>query len=232
MRLDPVAHRRKPARALGSLAFAVACVAVFTGLYARAGHQVAVLAVSRVVPEGASVTGTDLTVVRLSSTGGVESIPASDMATVVGRRAAEELEPGTLLATDELVARYSPPAGTSIVGVGVGASQLPASGISPGETVDVILTVPPGDQGVASGGAVATDGQPGTDSATSTTGAQPVSFGAVLVPDATVMAVASAPSSNATTTVVSLLAPSTLAPALADASAAGEAALVIVAPGS
>ena len=232
VRLDPTNHGRKPARAVAYLALVVACVAVFTGLYARAGHQTAVLALARPVPAGAAVTTQDLTIVRLSGTSGIPSVPATEISAVVGRHASEELQPGSLLEVDDLVASYSPPRGRSLVGVAVNASQLPASGVSPGETVDVVLTGTPGQQDVVSSSSnVAPTSSAG--GSTDSSGAQPPSTGIVLVPDATVVAVAAGPaSSSSNTTVVSLLAPLAVAPILAGASAAGQAALVVVAPGS
>lgn len=227
LRLDPVGHRRRPALAVGSLALVIACVAAFTGLYARAGDLVSVIAVAHTVPQGATVTANDLTVVRMSATTGVASIRASDAAEVVGRRAAEQLEPGTLLATDELVTRFAPPSGKSIVGVAVKTGQIPASGVSPGETVDVIVTGLPEDSSAVA------SGQPDGDAATPTIDGESISSGTVIVPGATVVEVAPSPdSSDSGTTVVSLLIRSSLAPLVASASVAGQAALVIVTPGS
>lgn len=230
LRLDPVARRRRPALAVGSLALVVACVAVFASVYLKAGSQVAVLAVDRRVPQGQILTAGDLAVVHISTNSGISTVPVAEDAEVIGRRAAEPLEPGTLLTQSELVTSFSPPAGESIVGVAVKEGQLPASGVAPGETVDVILTGTPGDPDSAPASPDATDLQ---DGATAATGTEPSGAGTVLVSDATVLeATASPASSGSDATDVSLLTASTLAPLVASASAADQVALVVVAPGS
>jgi hypothetical protein len=146
MRLDPVGSRRRPALAVGSIALVVACLAVFVSVYLKAGSQVSVLAVARTVPQGQILTANDLTTVRVSVGSRIETVSAADAASVVGHRAAELLEPDTLLTTDELVTSFAPPAGESVVGVALKDGQLPASGVAPGETVEVILTGLPGEQ--------------------------------------------------------------------------------------
>jgi len=237
LRLEPVRPRRRPALAVGSLALVVACVAIFASAYLKAGNQTAVLVVARTVPAGQVVTVGDLTTVRLSTGAGLSTIAAGDVTGAIGRRAAEQLDPGALLTPSDLVASYAPPAGDSIVGVALKEGQLPASGLVDGETVDVILTGPPGqpdadtvtpdtssDPAAAAPGATTTTS--GSDVSSGTTGI-------VLVPGATVLEVSpSSASLGSDAFDVSLLTPSTLAPLLADASAADQAALVVVAPGS
>ncbi len=230
LRLDPIAHRRRPALAAGSLALVVACVAVFTSVYLKAGREISVLAVGRTVPQGQILTASDLIVVRISSNSGITTVPVAESSAVVGRRAAEALEPGTLVTTNELVTSFSPPAGKSIVGVALKEGQFPESGVAPGESVAVILTVPAGVQDSASVGANAT-GDLGAGGAP-TAGTQPNGAGSVLVPDATVLEAVPSPASGSDAVDVSLLTASTLAPLVASASAAGQVALVVVAPGS
>jgi len=239
LRIAPIGHRRRPALAVGSLALVVACVAVFISVYMKAGHQVEVLALTRSVPQGQMLTTADLKVVRMSVATGVESVPAAEAASVVGRRVAEGLEPDTLLSTSELVADYSPPVGQAIVGVAAKEGQVPASGVVAGETVDVVLTGLPGEQDepVATGDGDGSSADTATSTATGTAAEgsddEPgVAAGTVLVPDATVLEASLSPASSGSDTMdVSLLMPSSLAPLVASASTAGEIALVVVAPG-
>ncbi|HXQ61754.1 MAG TPA: SAF domain-containing protein, partial [Acidimicrobiales bacterium] len=196
-------HRRRPALAVGCLALVIACVAVFVSVYLKAGNQVSVLAVEKAVPQGQVLTVNDLTVVRISMTAGIASVPAAEASAVVGRRAAERLEPNSLLTASELVTNYSPPAGDSIVGVATKEGQIPASGVAPGETVDVVFTGPPGEQDSTVGSA---GEQQGATGVTVTSGGVPSSAGTVLVPDATVLEVAPSPASSGSDAVdVSLL---------------------------
>lgn len=232
-RLDPRGHRRRPALAVGSLALVVTCVAVFVSVYLKAGHEDSVLALARAVPEGVVLTPGDLMSVRISTTSGVVTVPTDDASAVVGRMAAERLEPDTLLSTNELVTRYAPPAGESVVGIAAKEGQIPASGVAPGETVDVVLTGLPGAQDSASptsdttGGDQSASGTPSSSGAVASTSAP----GTVLVADATVIDVVPSPASSGSDDVdVSLLTSSALAPLVATASAAGQVALIVVAP--
>jgi len=192
-----------------------------------------VLAVSRAVPQGHVLKADDLTIVRISRSTAVATVAAGEASVVVGHLAAQLLEPDTLLTTNELVTSYSPPAGASIVGVAVKEGQLPASGVAPGETVEVILTGLPGEQ-LSSSLSVGSIGVPQSGGTTGTTpGVASATAGTVLVPDATVLeAGPSAISSGSGAVDVSLLLPSTLGPVVASASAANQVALIIVAPAS
>jgi hypothetical protein len=206
-------------------------VAIFVSVYLKAGSQVSVLAIARTVPQGQVLSGKDLTVVRISAGPGIDTLSADEASAVVGHRAAETLEPGSLVTASELVTSYSPPTGESIVGVSAKEGQFPASGVAPGETVEVILTGIPGESDVSVG---STDGgvQSGSVGATASS-VEPPLGGAILVPDATVLEATTAPASSGSDAIdVSLLTPSTLAPLVANASAAGEVALVVVTPGT
>jgi hypothetical protein len=239
LRHDPVGHRRRPALAVGSIALIVACVAVFISAYLKAGNQVSVLAVARTVPQGHVLTASDLTTVRVSASAGIATVPAAEASTVVGHRAAELLQPATLLSMNELVSRFAPPLGQSIVGVAAKEGQLPASGVAPGETVEVILTGLPGAQDSSvTPDATGAEQSPAAGGVAAASGSQTGLAGTVLVPAATVLEATASPTSASPTSSeagdvdVSLLVPSTLAPFVASASVAGEVALVIVTPKS
>ena len=229
-RLDPVGSRRRPALAVGSIALVVACLAVFISVYVKAGSHVSVLALTRAVPEGQVLTASDLTAVRMSVTSRIESVPASEAGSVVGRRAAELLEPNTLLTTNELVTSFSPPGGDSVVGLALKDGQLPASGVAPGETVEVILTGQPGEQD-STVVPDSTGSDPGATAADSGTSGATGTAGSVLVPAAIVLETALPSASSESGAIdVSLLTPSSLAPFVASASVAGDVAVVIVKP--
>jgi len=224
LRLDPRSRHRRPALAVGSIALVVACVAVFVSLYMRAGHEVSVLAISRPVAQGQIVSANDLTIVRISTTSSIETLPATDGAVVVGRRAAEPLEPNTLLTSSELSTGVSPPGGEAIVGIAAKEGQLPASGVAPGESVDVILTGLPGSADATTG--VNDQASGAYDSASDVPGT-------VLESGAQVLDVVPSPSSSGSNdVVVSLLVSRTTAPLVATAAAADQIALVVVAPRS
>jgi hypothetical protein len=224
LRFRGSAHRRRPTVAIASLALVTSCVAIFTGLYLHAGNRVAVLAVARDVPQGHVVTSDDLIVVSISLSAGLSPIPAGDLRRVVGHRAAVSLLPGTLLGVKDLAVGTGPARGNAVVGVATKVGQLPAGGVATGDTVDVILT---GSPATLATGAVA--GVPATGSSAAS---GEVEVGGILAPNATVTGVAAPSSASPDTIVVSVLVPSTLAPLVANASAAGQTALVLVGPSS
>lgn len=209
LRLAPTRSGRRPRLIAGSLVLLTACTALFVSAYLRAGHQLEVLAVAKPVPQGAVLTPGDLRVVRISTAGGIDPVRASAAASVIGRPTSVPLVPGTLLAMSELSGSPRVGPGEGIVGVALKPGGLPAGGLSPGEQVDVVLTLPPGspDAGALS-------------SAPSTS---------ILAADVLVTAVEATPSSSgSSTTVVSLLAPRDEAAVIAGASASGQVALVVV----
>lgn len=209
LRLAPVRRRRRSGLLAASLVLFTACTALFVSAYLRAGHQVAVLAVAKAVPQGGVVSADDLAVVRLSASGGLAPIAATSASEVVGRRAAVPLVPGSLLTMSEVTSAPTIDPDQAIVGVALRPSQLPSGGVSPGEEVDVVLT-----------------GVPGTPYAS---GAPSSVSASVLASNALVTAAAlTSASSTAGTTVVSLLVPRVQAGVIASASSAGEVALVLV----
>ncbi len=217
-------HRRRPVVAVASLALVAFCVATFTTIYLNAGTRYAVLALSQEVTQGHTITSNDLTVVRISRAAGLSPVPASDVSHVVGKRAAVSLVPGTLLSFADLTLRGSLTRDKAVVGIATKAGQLPAGGVAVGDSVEVVLTGSPATlAGGASGGLSST-----SSSATSAV----LEVGGVLASDAVVTAVAAPSPSSPDTIVVSVLIPTAMAPLVASASAAGQAALVLVSPNS
>ncbi len=226
LRLEPRSIRRRPILALSSALLVAVCVATFTSLYLRAGHEVSVLAIARPVSQGQILTDQDLSVVRISMSSGVTAVSANSAATVVGRRVSVPLEPGALLVPADVTTAPSLPAGYAIVGVVLKSGQLPASGVVPGEAVDVVMTGAPGTP--YSGSSGSGDQSSGQSEPGGVSGP-----GTILAPEVSVTDVAVSPaSSGSDTVVVSLEVPRTLAPVIASASAAGQAALVVVTPES
>ena len=214
-------YRRRPILAVASVVLVTSCVAVFTSAYLHAGKKVAVLAIAHNVPQGQPITKNDLTVVDAAFSRGFVPIPAQDASRVVGQTAAVSLLRGTLVTQAELADRGEPPNGSAIVGVATKVGQLPAGGVVDGDTVDVVLT------GSLS---TLTDGSSDDGSSAASVPAGAVEVGGVLAHDATVTDVTQPTSSDPDTVVVSVSIRSSLAPLVASASAAGQAALVLVAP--
>jgi hypothetical protein len=206
--------------------------ALFSSAYLKASRQVAVLGITHAVPQGGVVTAADLTVVHVSLSAGLAPVLADDAARIVGRRAAVGLVPGSLITMADLSDGALVPSGEAVVGVSVKASQLPAVGVVPGDSVDVVLTGIPGQPAFTTTSTGASSGQASdVGSGNALAGSEPsVLAGVVLAPHVLVTGSSPETASNGSTTDVSLLVPSVVAPVLASASAAGQVALVEVAP--
>jgi hypothetical protein len=113
-------------------------------LVGAAGDRVPVLAVARTVAAGQTIAPEDLTVARVAADPALHPVAAADRDTVVGRVAAVELRPGSLLTAAQVTDTAVPAAGEQVVGVTARPGQVPARGLRPG---DRVLVVPvPGDQ--------------------------------------------------------------------------------------
>jgi len=230
VRLRPVSARRRPVLVLGSALVVVASSAVVAVSFQHAGRTTPVLAASEALSAGALVEPSDLRVVDVHVPGGVPVVPASGASSLVGRQASTAVPAGSLLAPSDVAGAYAPSRGYAVVGVAVTASQMPAGGVAAGEEIDVVVTTPAGSQVAAS--APASNGSPvGTDLPMGAVSAEQP--GSVVVGGVPVLSVATpAPASSATgDVVVSVLVPVLDAPTVADLSAAGDLAVVIVAPG-
>jgi hypothetical protein len=124
----------------------------------------AYVAVGQRVPIGAQIKATDLTTVELSGGQGLSAIPASQIDSVIGRHAAVELVPGTLVAKAELNDKTLLTEGDAEVGIR--ATILPSNALKAG---DQILLVPNSTNANAPAGTVSFNatlidiGAPGTD---------------------------------------------------------------------
>ena len=224
LRLAP-SRRRRPRLLIGSVAILLACTALFVSAYERAGRQMGVLAVVKAVPQGGTIEASDIAVARMSASGAIVPIPASELDAVVGRRASVALVRGGILTASDIARSSTIPAGDAVVGIAAKSSQLPSEGIAPGETVDVVLTGVPGSPVLTPGSSAA----PSNGTSGAVVGSQPLQLaGAVLAPNALVTGVGSTSAAGTDQTDISLLVPLSVAPLIATASAAGQVALIVV----
>jgi SAF domain-containing protein len=146
-RLRELPRRRRPAMIALAAALVGAGILASAVLYQRADHQVPVLLVKQEVPAGSVITASDIGTTTIAAGPGVQVIPARQEAQVLGLVAATSLQPGTLLAASELTSRLAPGPGQELVPVALKPSQLPASGLAPG---DQVLAVPTPGSGSSS----------------------------------------------------------------------------------
>jgi hypothetical protein len=153
-RLRGLPRRRRPAMIALAVAMAGAGVLVSAAVYRQADHQVSVVTVTEPVPAGAAINSVDLGTAQVSIGSGIRVIPASQLGQLAGEIAAVALRPATLLAPSELTSAQPPAPGQDLVPAPLKPSELPASGLFPGDHVLIIAT--PGDQGQSG----ASDGSP------------------------------------------------------------------------
>jgi hypothetical protein len=138
------AVQRRTRPGLVGLAVALVAVGGLVAAYAvsAVGHTRLYLAVAHHVDVGAVIGNADLTTVRVSTDPGLRPIPAGDLTTVVGRYAAVELIPGTLLTNDEVTSTPVPGAGNSVVGLDLSKDRAPVGRIKPGSQITLVVTAP------------------------------------------------------------------------------------------
>jgi len=171
--------------------------------YHSAGSKTPVVVVVQAVPKGHVVTRKDLSTVDVA--GGVVAVAGDHLESVLGETATVDLLPDTLLQRAMVSAGPVLAVDAAQVGVQVTGGQIPADGLAPGDTVEVLA--------LPAKGTVA-----GATPATAT----------MLVAKATVFSSRSDPSSAAGT-LVTLSVPAASAAAIATASGNGLVALVKVA---
>ncbi|MER6354707.1 SAF domain-containing protein [Streptomyces sp. NPDC001634] len=104
-----------------------------------------VLAVARDVPAGHAVTAADVTVAEVSADAALSPLPAADKNSVLGRRAAVDLQKGGLLLASELNPGSGLGDSQQQVGVLVKRGQAPAGTLASGDKVLAVTTPAQGD---------------------------------------------------------------------------------------
>ena len=134
---NPSRRRSVPHLTLGAL-LVVVCALGFALIATGTDHRRSVLSLARSVTVGQRLTEGDLRSVSISTSSGVDTISASDSATIIGQPVAVSLPAGALLTRSEIGAATMPP-GQALVAVAVKAGQFPPS-LAPGAHVQLILT--------------------------------------------------------------------------------------------
>ncbi|MEV5794882.1 SAF domain-containing protein [Streptomyces sp. NBC_01558] len=132
------ARRRRPgviALSLGLIAAGGAGVAV---LLLQVGHRTDVVTVVRDVQVGQVLTEQDLGKASISLDPAVKAVTADHLDQVVGKRAAVELRPGSLLAPSQVTADSLVKAGEQLVPIGLKPEQIPATALLPGQKVELV----------------------------------------------------------------------------------------------
>lgn len=194
-------RQRRPGYVAVAVVLIVGFAAVGAYLYGQAGAKTPVVVVVGDVPAGHAIQRSDLSTVAVA--GGVTAIAGDHIDSVVGSTAVVHLLPNMLLQRSMVAAGTGLSPSSAQVGVVVKSGQIPADGLAPGDSVEVVALPSPN---------AASPGPP-----------------QVIVAKAQVYASRLDPA-QAGGTLLTLVVPAEQATAVAAASGAGQIALIRVSP--
>jgi SAF domain-containing protein len=203
-RLPRPPGRRRPGLAVVAVLLIVLGAAIAGLLALRIDERVPVLVARDEIEVGHKITADDLAVARMA-TEGVTVIPADRTSAVIGQYATQTITQGRLIDKGMLDSAGLLAPGQAAVGVALKAGRFPSEGLEPGDIVQVVR---------------AADG-----------------VGKVIAPKAIVSEVAnpsegSFGSSGGDTTVVTIVVPDRVSPAVAAAGMADQVSLVLLRRGA
>ncbi|MER5199743.1 SAF domain-containing protein [Streptomyces sp. NPDC002884] len=132
------ARRRRPGVIALSLALIAAGGAGVAVLLIQVGNRTDVVTVVRDVQVGQVITENDLGKTSIALDPAVKAVRSQDMDSVVGKRAAVELKPGSLLAPSQVTKDSLVQAGEQLVPIGLEPKQIPATALVPGQKVQLV----------------------------------------------------------------------------------------------
>lgn len=142
---SPVKVRRRPAFLIASVAALLLGALGAVWLWTSTTSTTEVLAVRSTVVRGSTITAADLVAVQIGVDPAVQAIPASEQASIVGKRAALDMAAGGLVTRSEVTDALVPEQGSTVVGLALAAGFLPAIDLQAGDRVRVVEV--PGVQG-------------------------------------------------------------------------------------
>jgi hypothetical protein len=93
------------------------------------------------VAKGQVIGETDLTTAAVAVDPSVAVVPAGDLTTLVGQRAAVDLPAGSLLTPESVTSDPMPGVGRALVGISVTSAQAPLAELAPGTPVRLVHVV-------------------------------------------------------------------------------------------
>lgn len=172
-------------------------------LHEVTSNAIEVVAARSTIERGSLISRAELMTVQISADPALRTVAATDLQSLVGKRAAVDVAAGSLVTGESVTDQEIPAQGHSLVGVGVTAAMMPGARLVAGDRVRI----------------VATAGQQGT----SGTQTEPVSIAAVVVSTASGSDVNGA----GLQTVITVDVPSQDAPQLASMASTGQVAVVL-----
>ncbi|MFJ9752704.1 SAF domain-containing protein [Streptomyces chartreusis] len=132
------ARRRRPGVIALSLALVAAGGAGVAVLLLQVGHRTEVVTVVRDVQVGQVLTEQDLGRASIALDPALKAVASDDLESVVGKRAAVELKPGSLLAPTQVTKNSLVKPGEQLVPIGLKPEQVPATALVPGQKVQLV----------------------------------------------------------------------------------------------
>lgn len=199
----PPKMRRRPLLTLFSIALVLLGGLGFAWAYRTAGHGQDILALRKDITRGQAITREDLITVRVGIDPALHPVPADQIATVVGKRAAMDMAAGGVVTSTALTSTLTPAAGSSIIGLRLTSGTVPSTTpLRAGDPVRLVV--------------IPATGPAAQEDLTKTT---PTTLVATIV--------ASHTTTRSGETAVDVAVPATDAPRWAALSAAGQIALVL-----
>ncbi|MCB2176494.1 MAG: hypothetical protein KQH57_11845 [Actinomycetales bacterium] len=174
-------------------------------LHAATTSATQVVAARSTIQRGALITAEDLMSVRVEVDPTVHTVPAADLGSMVGKRAALDVAAGSLLTPESVVEVNVPADGYSLVGVGVAQAMMPGTQLLAGDEIRLVAAT--ADPAVAA----------------AATSADPVSIAAVVVSTRA----GTDPTVAGSQTIITVQVPTTDAARLAALASTGKVAVVL-----
>lgn len=147
---------RRPGLAAAGVLLVLGCAGLGAAVARDLGRRTPYLEIARFVPGGSRIVAADLASTPIAGGGtgthALATLPTSMEGSVLGRRAAVPLEPGTLLVPADLATGPAVPAGQGLVGATLAADQLPPTLVA-GDRVLLVLGGGASTSGSGVGGA-------------------------------------------------------------------------------
>lgn len=134
--------RRRRTRLLGAVALLVVAGLAAVFIVGQVQTQNRVIQVRSDISRGAIIAPTDLAEVTVGSVQGVSTVPADQLAGLIGQHATVDLMQGSLLPQGAVGPVAVPAAGQSLVGIRLDQGRIVIGDVTPGSRIRLIVTAP------------------------------------------------------------------------------------------
>lgn len=138
--LDPVKRRRPLGLILAAVVLTLSGAIGAYYLTTAANDRAEVVGVAAEVEWGEVISAQDLVMVQIVPDANLRAVPWSSRTSLIGKRAAMTLVPGSLVTAAAASDDPLVPAGQAIVGVTLKAAQMPREALSPQDRIRLVIT--------------------------------------------------------------------------------------------